>query len=98
VFYLFLLLQQKPMLSKRVANDLPDSIFFNSNSNHSCRPSPTFSEYSTHCTSKANLADSISKWVALKSDQSSTELSKAKVKAINNKNLDDTINRLIETK
>jgi hypothetical protein len=42
--------------------------------------------------------DSISKWVALKSDQSSTELSKAKVKAVNNKNLDDTINRLNETK
>jgi hypothetical protein len=59
---------------------------------------PTFSEYSTSRTSKASLAESISKWVALKSDQSSTDLSKTKVNAVNSKNLDDTINRLIETK
>jgi hypothetical protein len=52
-----------------VTNDLPESIFFDSNNNN------------------------ISKWVALKSDQSSTELSEAKVKAVNSKNVDDTINR-----
>jgi hypothetical protein len=86
-FYLFLQLQQKPMLSNMVDNNLPDSILFDSNKNRSCYPSPTFSEYSTSCTSKANLADSISKWVALKSDRSSIELSKAKVKDVNNKNL-----------
>jgi hypothetical protein len=91
-------MQQKPMLSNMVANDLPDSIFFDSNNNHSHHPSPTFSEYSTSRTSKANLADSISKWAALKSDPSSTELHETKVKAVNNKYLDDTINRLIETK
>jgi hypothetical protein len=62
------------------------------------KPMPTFSEYSTSRTSKASLAESISKWVALKSDQSSTDLSKTKVNAVNSKNLDDTINRLIETK
>jgi hypothetical protein len=69
VYYLFLRLQQKPMLSNMVTNDLPESIFFDSNNNNT------------------------SKWVALKSDQSSTELSEAKVKAVNSKNVDDTINR-----
>jgi hypothetical protein len=99
VYYLFLRLQQKPMLTNMVTNYLPESIFFDSNNKiHHRRPLPTFSEYSTSRTSKANLADSVSKWVALKSDQSSTELSKAKLKAVNSKNLDDTINRLIETK
>jgi hypothetical protein len=70
VYYLFLRLQQKPMLSNMVTNNLPESIFFDSNNNHhSHRPSSTFSEYSTSRTSKANLADSISKWVPFKSDQ-----------------------------